>query len=95
MHFHLQKKERGNGQNGECDSRAFESTCVSEEERGNGRCSDNGGRTAAVLMSLVESCRRCGVEPFAYIRDLLIRVNTHPASRIAELLPDVWQPAPP
>jgi transposase len=57
--------------------------------------SERGGRTAAVLMSLVESCRRCGVEPFAYIRDLLVRVSTHPASRIAELLPDVWQPAPP
>jgi transposase len=56
--------------------------------------SDRGGRTAAVLMSLVESCRRCGVEPFAYIRDLLVRVSTHPASRIAELLPDVWTPAP-
>ena len=46
-------------------------------------------------MSLVESCRRCGVEPFAYIRDVLVRVSTHPASRIAELLPDVWKPAPP
>jgi hypothetical protein len=57
--------------------------------------SERGGRTAAVLMSLVESCRRCGVEPFAYIRDLLVRVSTHPASRVAELLPDVWQPAPP
>ena len=56
--------------------------------------SDRGGRTAAVLMSLVESCRRCGVEPFAYIRDVLMRVSTHPASRIAELLPDVWTPAP-
>ena len=49
---------------------------------------------AATLLSLVESCRRCGVEPFAYIRDLLARVSTHPASRIAELLPDVWKPAP-
>jgi transposase len=57
--------------------------------------SDKGGRTAAVLVSLVESCRRCGVEPFAYIRDALVRVSTHPASRIAELLPDVGKPAPP
>lgn len=56
--------------------------------------SDKGGRTAATLLSLVESCRRCGVEPFAYIRDLLVRVSTHPASRIAELLPDVWKPVP-
>jgi transposase len=53
--------------------------------------SDRGGRTAAVLMSLVQSCRSFGVEPFAYLRDVLDRVSTHPASRIAELLPDAWK----
>lgn len=52
--------------------------------------SDRGGRTAAVLLSLVHSCKRLGVEPFGYLRDVLARVNTHPASRIAELLPDEW-----
>jgi transposase len=55
--------------------------------------SERGGRTAAVLMSLVQSCRSLGVEPFAYLRDVLERVNTHPASRIAELLPDAWKAA--
>ena len=50
--------------------------------------SDRGGRTAAVLMSLVQSCRRLGNEPFAYLRDVLDRVSTHPASRIDDLLPD-------
>jgi transposase len=57
--------------------------------------SDRGGRTAAVLMSLIQSCQSYGVEPFAYLRDVLDRVSTHPASRIAELLPDVWKPLPP
>jgi transposase len=52
--------------------------------------SDRGGRTAAVLMSLVQTCLALGVEPFAYLRDVLDRVSTHPASRIAELLPDAW-----
>lgn len=56
--------------------------------------SDRGGGTAAVLMSLVQSCRSFGVEPFAYLRDVLDRVSTHPASRIAELLPDVWKALP-
>jgi len=55
--------------------------------------SDKGGRTAAVLMSLVQSCRALKVEPFAYLRDILERVSTHPASRIAELLPDAWKPS--
>jgi len=50
--------------------------------------SDRGGRTAAVLMSLVQSCRRLGNEPFAYLRDVLDRVSIHPASRVDDLLPD-------
>jgi hypothetical protein len=51
--------------------------------------SDRCGRTAAVLMSLIQSCQSYGVEPFAYLRDVLDRVSTHPANRIAELLPDI------
>ncbi len=39
-------------------------------------------------MSLVQSCKRLGNEPFAYLRDILDRVSTHPASRIDDLLPD-------
>ena len=55
--------------------------------------SDEGGRTAAVLMSLCTTCKDLGVDPFAYLRDVLDRVSTHPHSRIAELLPDRWTPA--
>jgi transposase len=50
--------------------------------------SDRGGRTAATLLSLVQSCKNLGNEPFAYLRDVLERVSTHPASRIDDLLPD-------
>jgi transposase len=54
--------------------------------------SDRGGRTAATLLSLVQSCKALGNEPFAYLRDVLERVSTHPNSRINDLLPDrrVW-----
>ena len=50
--------------------------------------SDRGGRTAATLLSLVQSCKILGNEPFAYLRDVLDRVSTHPNSRIDDLLPD-------
>ncbi|HEY1562256.1 MAG TPA: IS66 family transposase [Caulobacteraceae bacterium] len=50
--------------------------------------SDRGGCTAATLLSLVQSCKNLGNEPFAYLRDVLDRVSTHPASRIDDLLPD-------
>jgi hypothetical protein len=46
------------------------------------------GRSAAVLMSLVQGCRSFGVEPFADLLDALDRVSTNPASRTGELLPD-------
>jgi transposase len=53
--------------------------------------SDRGGRTAAILMSLCATCKRLGVDVLAYLKDVLDRVSTHPASRIGELVPDRWQ----
>lgn len=53
--------------------------------------SDRGGQTAAVLMSLCTTCKGLGIDPQAYLRDMLDRISTHPASRIEELLPDRWQ----
>jgi transposase len=44
-----------------------------------------------VLFSLASTCRSLGVDPFAYLRDVLGLVCTHPSSRVAELLPDRWQ----
>jgi hypothetical protein len=55
--------------------------------------SDEGGKTAATLMSLCTTCKDLGIDPFAYLRDVLDRVSTHPMSRIDELLPDRWKPA--
>jgi len=52
--------------------------------------SDNGGRTAAILFSLIASCQRHHVEPFTYLRDVLTRIAGHPHNRLAELLPDRW-----
>jgi hypothetical protein len=55
--------------------------------------SDNGGRTAAVLGSFISTCRRLGLDPFAYLRDIFQRLSTHPQSRLTELLPDQWRTA--
>lgn len=52
-----------------------------------------GGRRAAIFYSLIETCKRHAVDPFAYLRDVLERVSTHPARDIAALLPPNWKKA--
>ena len=49
-----------------------------------------GGRAAAVIYTLVESCKLVGVDVVTYFADVLVRVATHPANRIDELLPANW-----
>lgn len=55
--------------------------------------SEDGGKRAAVIYSLIGTCKLSGIEPFAYLRDVLERLPTHPASRIAELTPRGWRVA--
>ncbi|HEU4376797.1 MAG TPA: IS66 family transposase [Telluria sp.] len=57
--------------------------------------SDEGGRTAAVLRSFVASCQRAGVDPFAWFKDVLGRIGSHPIKKLADLLPHKWAPAQP
>jgi transposase len=52
--------------------------------------SDAGGRAAAVLYSVIGTCRRLGLDPFAYLRDAFARLPSLPASRVDHLLPDRW-----
>jgi transposase len=51
------------------------------------------GQRAAAVMSLVHSARINGHDPYAYLRDVLERLPTQPASRVAELLPHRWSPS--
>ena len=55
--------------------------------------SDNGGSTAAVLSSLIATCKRHQIDPFAYLRDVLGRIAGHPVNKLEELLPANWKPA--
>ena len=55
--------------------------------------SELAGNRSAVVMSLVQSAKLHGHEPWAYLSDVLTRLPTHLNSRIDELLPHSWKPA--
>jgi len=55
--------------------------------------SEQGGHTAAVLMSFTSTCHRLGIEPWAYLRDVLTRLPTTPADQLDHLLPHRWKEA--
>jgi transposase len=57
--------------------------------------SDGGGQHWAVIASLIETCKLTGVEPQAYLADVITRiVEGHPQSRLDELLPWAYPAAP-
>ena len=49
-----------------------------------------GAHRAALLYSLVQSCKLIDVSPFAYLKEVLRRIATHPHRQIAELTPKGW-----
>ena len=52
--------------------------------------SDRGGRAAAILMSVLQSAQRNGLNPQVYLKDVIDRISDIPVSRLNELLPDKW-----
>ena len=52
---------------------------------------ESGGRRAANLLSLMITCKRLGVEPYAYLHDILKRLPSHPMKDIWQLTPRGWQ----
>ena len=53
--------------------------------------SDEGGRRAAAMYTLIETAKLNGIDPRAWLADVLARLPGHPARRIGDLLPWNWQ----
>ena len=49
------------------------------------------GQRAANIMSLIQSAKLNGHDPYRYLKDVLVRLPTQPASLLNELLPHRWQ----
>lgn len=54
--------------------------------------SELAGQRAAMVMSLVQSAKLCGHDPWTYLRDVLERLPCHPNRSIGDLLPHRWAP---
>jgi transposase len=53
--------------------------------------SDRGGERAAAIYTLIETAKLNGVDPQAWLADVLARIADHPAKRITDLLPWNWR----
>lgn len=54
---------------------------------------EDGGEAAAVIYSLVQTCRALDVNPREYLEDVMRRLMSYSANKIDELLPDAWAAA--
>jgi transposase len=52
--------------------------------------SEAAAKRAAILLSLVHTCKNLGMDPFVYLRDVIDRISMHPRSRVHELTPRQW-----
>lgn len=52
--------------------------------------SDAGGERTAIMLTLLRTAKLNGVEPEAWLRDVLGRIGEHPINRLDELLPWTW-----
>jgi transposase len=48
---------------------------------------DTGGERAANLYTLIGTAKLCGLNPQAYLEDMLMRIAEHPVNRVEDLLP--------
>jgi len=55
--------------------------------------SNEGGEVAAILFSLVQSCKAIQVNPQKYLEDVMRRLMSHNSQKLHELLPDEWAKA--
>jgi hypothetical protein len=49
------------------------------------------GQRGAIIYTLIESCRRRGIDPYAYLRDVLTRLPRMTNQQIKEVTPAHWK----
>jgi len=52
------------------------------------------GERAAIIYSLIQTCKLHNIDPTEYLYDVLLRINDHKHNKLHELLPQNWKPQP-
>ncbi len=52
------------------------------------------GERSAILYTVIENCRRRGIDPYAYLRDIFTRLPQMTNRQIPEVTPSAWKLAP-
>jgi transposase len=55
--------------------------------------SETGGHTAAILTTFTSTCKRLGINPWLYLKDVLTPLPACPPEQLPTLLPDTWATA--
>ena len=53
----------------------------------------NAGQRSAIIYSIIESCRRSGIEPHTYLHDVLTRLPSMANRQIKDIVPKAWAAA--
>ncbi len=56
---------------------------------------ESGSETAAIMYTLIMSCKRHSIDPYAYLLDVMDRIKKSTLKQLESLLPDRWLPAHP
>jgi hypothetical protein len=56
--------------------------------------SHRAGERAAIIYSLLGTCKLQGIDPRLWLDDVLRRLSTQPEDKLTELLPQFWKPLP-
>jgi transposase len=55
--------------------------------------SHDAAQNAAIMYTFIASCKLQNIDPEIWLRDVFIRIPTHPPDKLSELLPHNWKPA--
>ena len=56
---------------------------------------DEAGWRSAVIYTIIQSCKANGIEPYAYLKDVLTRLPTMTNHQIPDITPKAWAKAQP